>query len=73
MTYPKAKMKSNGDRESPCFKPFLIGNMPDKFLPTLTHPYVSVRQIFIGLSSFLGIPKSIRIIEKCFILPTKCT
>ena len=34
MTYSKAKLKSNGDRASPCFKPFLIGNLSDKFLPT---------------------------------------
>jgi hypothetical protein len=27
MTYSRAKLKSNGDRASPCFKPFLIGNM----------------------------------------------
>jgi len=25
MAYSKAKLKSNGDRASPCFKPFLIG------------------------------------------------
>jgi len=30
MAYYKAKLKSNGDRASPCFKPFLIGNMSDK-------------------------------------------
>jgi len=29
-------LKSNGDRASPCFKPFLIGNTSDKFLPTRT-------------------------------------
>jgi len=33
-------LKSNGDRASPCFKPFLIGNMSDKFLPTRTLLYV---------------------------------
>jgi hypothetical protein len=27
------KLKSNGDRASPCFRPFLIGNAPDKYLP----------------------------------------
>jgi exopolysaccharide biosynthesis protein len=26
MAYSKAKLKSNGVRASPCFKPFLIGN-----------------------------------------------
>ena len=34
MAYCKGKLKNNGDRESPCFKPFLIGNVSDKFLCT---------------------------------------
>ena len=42
---------------SPCFKPFLIGNMSDKFLPTRTLLCVSVRHIFLSLTSFLGDPK----------------
>ena len=62
MAYSKAKLKSNGDRASPCFKPFLIGNMSDKFLPTRTLLYVSVRHIFTSLTSFLGIPNSRRIL-----------
>ena len=47
MAYSKAKLKSSGDRASPCFKPFLIGNLSDTFLPTRTLLYVSVRLIFI--------------------------
>jgi hypothetical protein len=35
MAYSKAKLKSNGNKASPCFKPFLIGNISDKIL---THP-----------------------------------
>jgi len=68
MTYSKAKLKSNGDRASPCFKPFLIGNLSDNFLPTRTLLYVSVRHIFISLTSFLGIPNSIRILYKTSLL-----
>ena len=64
MAYSKAKLKSNGDRASPCFKPFLIGNISDKFLPTRTLLYVSIRHIFISLTSFLGIPNSMRILYK---------
>src|SRR5215510_3091168 len=56
MASSKAKLKSNGDRSSPCFKPFLIGNISDKFLPTRNLLYVSVRHIFISFTSFLGIP-----------------
>jgi hypothetical protein len=52
MAYSKAKLKSNIDRESPFFKPFLIGNISDKFLPTRTLLYVPVRHIFISLTSF---------------------
>jgi len=59
MAYSKAKLKSFGDRASPCFKAFIIGNLSDTFLPTRTLLYVSVRLIFINLTSFLGIPESI--------------
>jgi len=30
--HTKAKMKSNGDKASPCFKTFLVGKMSDKML-----------------------------------------
>jgi len=36
MTYSKAKLKSNADKASPCFKPHLIVNMSDTCLPTWT-------------------------------------
>ena len=57
MAYSKAKLKTNGDRASPCFKPFQIGNMSDKFSPTRTLHYASVRHTFISLTSFVGIQK----------------
>jgi len=60
MAYSKAKLKSNGEIASPFFKPFLIGNMSDKFFPTQTLLYVSVRHIFISLTSVMRIPNSIR-------------
>jgi hypothetical protein len=31
MAYSKPKLKSHGDRASPCFKPFLIGNVSDRW------------------------------------------
>ena len=34
IAYAKAKLKSNGYKAYPLFKPFLIGNMSDKRLPT---------------------------------------
>jgi len=36
MAYSKAKLKSSVDKASPGFKPFPIGNMSDKCLPTWT-------------------------------------
>ena len=68
MAYSKAKLKSNGDRAPPCFKPFLIANISDKFLPTQTLLYISVRHIFISLTSFLEIPNSMRILYKASLL-----
>jgi len=64
MVYSKPKLNSNGDRASLCFKLFLMGNVSDKFLPTQTLLYISVRHIFISLTIFMGIPNSIRILQK---------
>jgi hypothetical protein len=33
MAYSKAKLKSSGDKASPCFKPFWTGKLSDKCLP----------------------------------------
>ena len=52
MVYPKAKLKSNGETASPCFKTFLLENMSDILLPTPTLLYISVRHIFISVPSF---------------------
>jgi len=48
MAYSKAELKSNGHKVSPCLKPFVIGNMSDTFL--------------ISITSFMGIPNSMRIL-----------
>jgi hypothetical protein len=45
MAYSKAKLKSGGDRASPCFRPFWIGKLSDKCLPIWTLLYVSVRYV----------------------------
>jgi len=62
MTYSTAKLKSNGDKASPYFETFLIGNMSDKCLPTQTLLYISFRHVFISLTSFMGTPYLIRIL-----------
>jgi hypothetical protein len=44
MVYSKAKLKSNGDKASPCIKPFLTGKVPDKRLPHRTMLHISFGQ-----------------------------
>jgi hypothetical protein len=36
MAYSKAKLKSSGDKASPCFRPFSMLNLSDRFLPIRT-------------------------------------
>jgi len=52
MAYSKTELKSNGNKWSPCFKSFSMGNTSDKCLPT-----------FINLTCFMEIPNSMRIIH----------
>jgi hypothetical protein len=51
MEYSKAKLKIRGDKAS-CCKPFLIGNIPGKCLPTRTLLQVSFRYTFNGFINF---------------------
>ena len=69
MAYSKSKLKIYGDKASPCCKPFLIGNMSDKFLPTWALIYVSFRHIYKNsIASFMGIPNSMGILYKTSLL-----
>ena len=43
----KIKLKSNGDKASPFLKPFVIGNLSDKRLPTRTLLLVLFRHFFL--------------------------
>jgi hypothetical protein len=36
MAYSKANLKSGGDKTSPCFRPFWIGKLSEKYLPVRT-------------------------------------
>jgi len=67
MVYPKAKFKGYGGSTS-CLKPYLAGNMPDKFLPTLALLYISIRHIFISRTSFVVKPNAMRILYKTYFL-----
>jgi hypothetical protein len=42
MAYSKAKLKSSGDKASPCFRPFWIGKLSAKCLPIQTLLYVCI-------------------------------
>ena len=68
MAYSTAQLKSNGNEASPCFKPFLTENMSDKFLPTWSLLYLSFKHIFVSLTTFIGIPNSMRILYKTSLL-----
>jgi hypothetical protein len=49
MAYSKAKLKSSGDRESPCFRPFWMGKLSDNvYLYGLN---VSFKHILINLNT----------------------
>jgi len=58
MAYSKANLKSNGNKESPCFRPYWIGNASDTFLSTWSLLQVLFKYISTGLTSFIGIPNS---------------
>ena len=66
--YSKAELKNDGDKASPCFKAFLIGNMSDKCLLSRTPLQISFRRTFISLTSFMGIPDSMRMFYKTSLL-----
>jgi hypothetical protein len=42
MAYSKAKLKSSGDKASPCFRPFWMGKLSHKCLPLQTSLHVSI-------------------------------
>jgi hypothetical protein len=54
MAYSKAKFKINGYKASPYFRPFWIGKLWDRYLPTQNLLYVSFKHILISLTSFMG-------------------
>jgi hypothetical protein len=58
----KSKLKSNGNKASPCFRPFLIGNASDKYLPTQNLLEVLFERILISFTGYVGTPKSVRIL-----------
>jgi hypothetical protein len=45
MAYSKAKLKSSGDKVSPCFRPFSMVNLSDRFLSIRTLQWVYFKHI----------------------------
>jgi hypothetical protein len=60
MAYFKEKLRRTGDKTPNCFGPFYIGKVSDKCLPTRTFLYISLKQVLINLTSFMGTPNSIQ-------------
>jgi hypothetical protein len=60
MAYSKAKLKSSGDKASPCFRLFWIGKLSENVY--LYGLHVLFKDILINLSSFVVTPKSMRVL-----------
>jgi hypothetical protein len=58
MACSNAKLESNGDKASPCFRPFWIRNVSNKGWPIWILLLDSFKHIFISLTSSMSIPKS---------------
>jgi hypothetical protein len=50
------KFESNGNKASPCFRPFWIGKLSDRYLPVLILLYDSFKHILFSLTSFMVTP-----------------
>jgi hypothetical protein len=68
MAYSKAKLKSSGDKAYPCFRPFCIGKLSDKYLPIRSLLYVLFKHILISPISFRSTPDSIRLLYNTSLL-----
>jgi hypothetical protein len=49
MAYSRTNMKSNGNKASPSFKPFLTGNVSQKYLYVHTSLQVTFKDIIMNL------------------------
>jgi hypothetical protein len=67
MGYSKAKLKSNGDEASPCFRLLWIGKLSEKYLPLRTLLYF-YKHILISLYIFMGTPNTMRVLYNTSLL-----
>jgi len=59
VAYSKAKLKNNGDKSSPCFRPSWMGSASDIRYITRNLIQLSFKQILVSLTSFTGKQNSI--------------
>jgi hypothetical protein len=71
MVYSKAKLKSNGGKASPCFRPLSIRKLPDKYLPIRTLLQASFKHILININWFIGTPNSTRTLYNASLMREK--
>jgi hypothetical protein len=57
----KVKLKSNGDKASPCLRPFFTGNMLKIRLPRLNYRF-HLNTFLLNLTSFIGTTTSMKIL-----------
>jgi hypothetical protein len=67
MAYSKSKLKSSGDRASPCFRPFCIGKLSDKCLPMRIY-YMFQLNTFYSTWLISWVPQTLW--EYCTIVPS---
>jgi hypothetical protein len=68
MVHSKSKLKSNGNKASPCSSSFRIWIVSDKCVPIPILLEVSFKYILINLSSYIGSLHSIRILYNTSLL-----
>jgi hypothetical protein len=64
----KAKLKRTIDSASPCLTPFCVSNSSEHMPCITTLPLVSVKDYFIRLINFLGIPRLYNDLYNSFLL-----
>jgi hypothetical protein len=69
MEYSEATLKSSGDKASPYFRPFWIGNVSNKCSSIRTLLHVSFKHTLFSLTSFKGTPNSMRILYSKYFPP----
>jgi hypothetical protein len=68
VAYSKAKLKSIGDKSSPCFTPFWIAKLSDKCLRIRILLYVLFKHVLSSPTDFIGIPNTMGVLYNTSLL-----